>query len=86
MSDPSYEELKVQLAELKKQGGAASGGGVTFKVSAKGGLSLYGLGRYPVTLYYEQWIKLLERAEQLRGFLEANKGAMKLRQPRPEAC
>jgi hypothetical protein len=86
MSDPSYEELKVQLAELKKQSPATGGGGITFKVSAKGGVSLYGLGRYPVTLYYEQWIKLLERAEQLRGFLEANKSAMKLRQPRPEAC
>ncbi len=85
MSDPSYEELKVQLAELKKQS-PATGGGITFKVSAKGGVSLYGLGRYPVKLYYEQWIKLLERAEQLRGFIEANKGAMKLREPRQEAC
>jgi len=86
MSEPSYEELKAQLADLRKQGPAAHSGGITFKVGAKGGMSLYGLGRYPVTLYYEQWIKLLERAEQLRGFLEANKGEMKLRGPRPEAC
>ena len=87
MAEPSYEELKVRLAELQKQGPAANGGSpLFFKVSAKGGVSLYGLGRYPVTLYYEQWIKLLDRVDQLRGFLEANKGAMKLRTPRPDAC
>jgi len=87
MSEPSYEELKAELRELRKQVAAANGGGgPTFKVSVKGGVSLYGLGRYPTTLYYEQWIKLLDRADQLRGFLEANKGALKLRTPRPESC
>jgi len=86
MSDPSYEELKAQLQDLQKQAAGASGDGLTFKVAAKGGVSLYGLGRYPVTLYYEQWLRLLSSAEQLRGFLEANKGELKLRSPRPEAC
>ena len=86
MSDPSYEELKSQLRDLQKQAAGASSDGLTFKVAAKGGVSLYGLGRYPVTLYYEQWLRLLSSAEQLRGFLEANKGALKLRTPRPESC
>ncbi len=85
MSEPSYEELKAQLAEARKQASAATGG-PTFKVSAKGAVSVYGLGRYPVTLYYEQWMKLLGGVAPLRAFLEANKGAVKLRTPRPDAC
>ena len=40
----------------------------------------YGLGRFPVTLYYEQWIKLLDRAQDLREFLEANKDKLKLKE------
>ena len=80
MSEPSYEELRLQLAELKKQVPAGNAGGLSFKVGVKGGASLYGLGRFPVTLYYEQWIKLLGGAEALRAFLEANKGALKMRE------
>ena len=82
MVEPSYEELKAKLAELQKQGPAANSGSVGFKVGEKGGVSAYGLGRFPVTLYYEQWIKLLDRADQLRSFLEANKGALKMRGPK----
>ncbi len=82
MSEPSYEELRAQLAELQKQVPKSNGGGLTFKVSAKGCGSVYGLGRFPVTLYYEQWMKLLDQSEQLRGFLEANKGALKLKEAR----
>jgi hypothetical protein len=72
---PTYEELKAKLAELE----AKQRGGVTFKVSAKGGLSVYGVDRFPVTLYYEQWVRLLDKAQELRGFLEANKSKMKLK-------
>jgi hypothetical protein len=86
MAEPSYEELKAKLAELQRQGAADNGGGITFKVSEKGGVSAYGLGRFPVTLYYEQWIRLLDRVDQLRSFLEANKGALKLRSPKAQAC
>ena len=85
MSEPSYEELKARLAEYEKQPSAANGM-TSFKVSAKGAVSLYGLGRFPVTLYYEQWIKLLDRAEQLRCFMEANKTGLKVRNLRPESC
>jgi hypothetical protein len=53
---------------------------MSFKVSDKGGVSVYGLGRFPVTLYYEQWIKLLDRAPDLREFLEANKDKLKLKE------
>ncbi len=84
MSDLSYEELKAKLAELQKNQPADGGGSLHFKIAAKGGVSAYGLGRYPVTLYYEQWHKLLNGAEPLRAFLEANKAALKMRAPKAE--
>jgi hypothetical protein len=78
MTEPTYEELKARLAELeaKKQ----QTGSMSFKVSDKGGVSVYGLGRFPVTLYYEQWLKLLDRAQDLRDFLEENKSKLKLKE------
>ncbi len=86
MADLSYEELKVKFLELqKKLPAAVDGGAQHFRIAAKGGVSAYGLGRYPVTLYYEQWQKLLDGAEPLRAFLEANKAALKMRAPKAEA-
>ena len=79
MAEPTYEELKAKLAELEKQGGARRTGSLEFRVGEKGGVSVYGLGRFPVTLYYEQWIRLLEATPQLRTFLEDNKAAGKLK-------
>ena len=79
MAEPTYEELKAKLAELEKQVGGRKRGALEFKVSEKGGVSVYGLGRFPVTLYYEQWTRLLEQADQLKEFLEANKGSLKLK-------
>ena len=52
------------------------GFGVNFKVSAKGAVSVYGLGRFPVTLYREQWIRLLERADDLKAFMEEHAGEL----------
>src|SRR5664279_3279093 len=78
MAEPSYEELKARVAELEKTQGRKRGS-LEFKVSEKGGMSVYGLGRFPVTLYYEQWIRLLDQTDQLREFLEANKAGMKLK-------
>jgi hypothetical protein len=72
MAEPSYEELKAQLAELQKQSGGRRTGALDFRVGEKGGVSVYGLGRFPVTLYYEQWIRLLDTAKDLREFLEEN--------------
>ena len=53
--------------------------GIDFKVSEKGGVSVYGLGRFPVTLYYEQWVRLLNSADALREFVESNKAKLKLK-------
>jgi hypothetical protein len=81
MSEPSYEELKARLAELEKQAETKKRSGVLeFRVGEKGGVSVYGLGRFPVTLYYEQWKRLLDVADDLKNFLEENKGKLKLKQ------
>jgi len=62
--------------ETKKRVGV-----LDFKVGEKGGVSVYGLGRFPVTLYYEQWQRLLGAAEDLKKFLEENKSKLKLKEP-----
>jgi hypothetical protein len=81
MSEPTREELMQRIAELEKekQAGSRKTGELQFKVGEKGGVSVYGLGRFPVTLYYEQWIRLLDAAEGLRSFLEENKSRLKLK-------
>jgi hypothetical protein len=79
MSEPSYDELKAKLAELEKQVQGRKRGTLDYKVSEKGGVSVYGLGRFPVTLYYEQWIRLLDQAEQIRAFMEENKSHLKMK-------
>jgi hypothetical protein len=79
MSEPSREELLEQIAELKKQAGTRKKGSLEFRVGEKGGVSVYGLGRFPVTLYYEQWNRLLDVAGELKAFLEENKSKLKLK-------
>jgi len=80
MSEPTKEELLARIAELEKQtGGPKRSGALEFRVGEKGGVSVYGLGRFPVTLYYEQWIRLLDVAADLRAFLEENKHRLKLK-------
>ena len=79
MSEPTKEELLARIAELEQQVGKRKPGSLEFKVSEKGAVSVYGLGRFPVTLYYEQWLRLLDSAEQLRAFLEENKSKLKLK-------
>ena len=78
MSEPTYEELKARLAELEKQ--PRRTGSLEFRVSEKGGVSIYGLGRFPVTLYYEQWKRLLDVSDKLAEFLEENKTKLKLKE------
>ena len=51
-----------------------------FRVSEKGGVSVYGLGRFPVTLYYEQWNRLLAASEELKAFIEENKSKLKMKE------
>ena len=79
MSEPTYEELKAQLAAAQKQLGSKKSGSLDFRVGEKGGVSVYGLGRFPVTLYYEQWVRLLGAADELKNFLEEQKSAGKLK-------
>jgi hypothetical protein len=80
MAEPTYEELKAKVAELEKQKGGARSGSLEFRVSEKGAVSIYGLGRFPVTLYYEQWTRLLEVVDRLKAFLEENKAKLKLKE------
>ena len=80
MAEPTYEELKARLAELEKQGTTRRTGTLDFRVSEKGGVSVYGLGRFPVTLYYEQWVRLLDVSDKLREFLQENKDKLKLKE------
>ena len=77
MSDPTKEELRKRVAQLEEELGKRKGGGLEFRVSEKGGVSVYGLGRFPVTLYYEQWMRLLDSGDALRAFLEENKSRLK---------
>lgn len=79
MSEPTKEELLARIAELEKRAEGKKSGNLEFKVGGKGGVSVYGLGRFPVTLYYEQWLRLLDVTEDLRAFLEENKGRLKLK-------
>ena len=70
MPEPTYEELKAKLSQLEKEVETKKrSGDLIFKVGEKGGVSVYGLGRFPVTLYYEQWTRLLDASDKLREFL-----------------
>ena len=76
-AEPTYEEIKAQVERLEKQ----VRGRLQFKVSEKGGVSVYGLGRFPLTLYYEQWMRLLGSTQELRDFLETNNANLKRKEP-----
>ena len=81
----SDEDLKAELARLKaenEQLKSQRGRSVSLKVSEKGGVSVYGLGRFPVTLYKEQWTKLLSMADEIRAFIKENDASLKTK---PEA-
>jgi hypothetical protein len=69
------ERLRAENAALKAS--SARRGAVSFKVSEKGGVSVYGLGRFPVTLYKEQWAKLLDLADEIRAFIKAHETELK---------
>jgi hypothetical protein len=76
-------DLQAELARLKEENAklkSARGRGLSMKVSEKGGLSVYGLGRFPVTLYKEQWKKLLEMSDEIRAFLAENDARLKTKE------
>jgi hypothetical protein len=70
------ERLRAENAALKNRNQR----GVSMKVSEKGGLSVYGLGRFPVTLYKEQWTRLLDMADDIRNFLRENDAKLKTKE------
>ena len=76
----SDEDLKAELERLRNENVALKKGaaaGISMKVSEKGGLSIYGMGRFPVTLYKEQWLKLLDMSDDIRKFIAANDAQLK---------
>jgi hypothetical protein len=74
------EDLRAELERLRSENEALKKGvakGVSLKVSEKGGVSVYGLGRFPITLYQEQWLKLIDMGEEIRAFIAAHKSELK---------
>ena len=74
------ETMEQKLARLEAENQALKGrrsGNLSLKVSEKGGLSVYGLGRFPVTLYKEQWVKLLGFAGEIESFIKENGSQLK---------
>ncbi len=77
------EDIHAELARLKAENEVLkkkSGSPVSMKVSEKGAVSVYGLGRFPVTLYQEQWLKLLAMADEIKVFIEENRARLKLKE------
>ena len=76
----SDEDLKDELERLRKENEALKKGAsstIRMKVSEKGAVSIYGMGRFPVTLYKEQWLKLLDMSAEIRAFIAANETQLK---------
>ena len=74
------EEMKAEIERLRAENESLKSpvrGQISLKVSEKGALSVYGLGRFPVTLYKEQWTKLLEMADEIKAFLKENDDRLK---------
>jgi hypothetical protein len=80
MSTQDPEDLKKELERLRVENERLKKGssrGISLKVSEKGAVSVYGLGRFPVTLYKEQWKKLLDISDDIRTFIAANESQLK---------
>jgi hypothetical protein len=80
---PQDEDLQAQIERLRAENEALkrpTRGQISMKVSEKGGLSVYGLGRFPVTLYKEQWLKLLGMAEEIKKFIGENQHSLKTKE------
>ena len=76
----SNEDLKDELERLRKENEALKKGAssnIRMKVSEKGAVSIYGMGRFPVTLYKERWLKLLDMSTEIRAFIAANETQLK---------
>jgi hypothetical protein len=72
-------ELKAELERLRAENARlknTSAGGLSLKVSEKGAVSLYGMGRFPVTLYKEQWLRILASASDIETFIRENESRL----------
>ena len=79
-AEQKVARLEAENRALKEQVEQRRTGQLRLKISEKGGLSVYGLGRFPVTLYKEQWIRLLEQTEEIKEFLKENDQQLKAKQ------
>lgn len=70
------DELAELRAENERLKAANAPKALTFKVSAKGGVSVYGLQRFPVTLYKDQWARVLQAAPELAAFIAENQASL----------
>jgi hypothetical protein len=70
------ERLRAENAQLKTK----EKGGISLKVSENGAVSLYGMGRFPVTLYKEQWLRVMEHAEAIKAFISENDAQLKAKE------
>lgn len=80
MSEDMQAELERLRAENERLKKSNRGNKLAMKVSEKGALSVYGMGRFPVTLYKEQWLKLLGMADEIKAFIEANNESLKTKE------
>ena len=80
MSDSELKEelerLRAENAQLKNK----TASGISLKVSEKGAVSLYGMGRFPVTLYKEQWLRILSSAAEIETFIRDNESKLKTKE------
>ena len=79
-AEQKLARLEAENKALREQVEQRKTGQLRLKVSEKGGLSLYGLGRFPVTLYKEQWVRLLDYTDEIRSVLKANDQQLKAKQ------
>ena len=80
----TIEQLQAELVKLKTENAslkARKAPSMGIKVSAKGAVSVYGLGRWPVTLYKAQWEKLLAKSDEIKSFIKANESSLAVKEP-----
>lgn len=85
----SNSDLQAELDRLRRENeelkqSRKRGGALNLKVSQKGAVSLYGMGRFPVTLYKEQWVRLLDFSDEIRKFIDENQASLKTKGDKDE--
>ena len=84
MATDNPDDLQTELARLRAENERLKTGATArerITVSPKGGVSVYCLGRFPITLYQEQWLRLLAMGDQIRQFIADHKSELKAKEP-----